>query len=220
MRYLFIAVSVILLCSCVESSKKEERTYQEGGVLKEYSQVISTVDTLFFSHFPKSLERDEFKEYNFSGEKSYSGYPRAWVVLKKSEEEIEKLNEKFIAKYPTMLNAADSNLLVINTWKSLKESGFSVARDDKTIKRLEEIGKSEYPIPNFYELKLDGGEKNVCQLSSDFTIIVIRAEKGIFGKFDELADRSYVPSSWVHGYSKGVAISKKQNLIIYWCAIW
>lgn len=222
-KLILLLTSTILLLtisSCIDSSKKKEITYQNGGVLSEYSQTISTVDTLFFSHFPRSLERDEFIAYNFSARNDMSGHAKAWVVLRKSEEEIEILSKIYESNYHNIFDAANSNLLVINTWKSLKESGFSVSRDEKTMKRLEEAGKSEYPILNFYELNLDGEEKTRSQLSSDFKIIVFRAEKGIFGTFDELSDRNYVPKIWNHGFSKGIAISKQQKIVIYWVAIW
>lgn len=115
--------------------------------------------------------------------------------------------------------ANDTNLLVINNWKLLKESGFSVERNDSINKRLWELGKSDYPVMNFNQFNLAGGDRNSCQLSNDFRLFVISATKGNLFDFSS-ANRSYVPPQWEHGFSKGLAISEKQEIIIYWYAAW
>ena len=141
-------------------------------------------------------------------------------VLWAAGKEIDSLIDKYSDKEFPIFGAADTNLLVVNVGKSLEETGFSVKRDTNFEERLNRLSKSNYPIPNFYKLNLDNGERTRSQLSHDFKIIVIRSEKGLFGDFDKLADRRYVPKVWEHGFSKGIAISKKQALIIYWVAIW
>lgn len=55
---------------------------------------------------------------------------------------------------------------------------------------------------------------------TDFTYYILSAEQGIFYDKERLFDPSIMPSSWSNGYTKGLAISEEDGLVIFWIEIW
>lgn len=101
------------------------------------------------------------------------------------------------------------------------------------IKKCHNYFNKKYPIPYFesYNFKL-GGEyiekvvdgKTVGEytysIPSDLEVYVIEAEPGNFWKEKCPEPRPESLKEWKNGYSKGIAISKKEKLIVYWVIIW
>ncbi|WP_430815604.1 hypothetical protein [Carboxylicivirga sp. RSCT41] len=93
--------------------------------------------------------------------------------------------------------------------------------------------KGNYPIPDLgrYDFnagftKTDtiiGGERFVYKrynVPSDTKIYVHEAKNGSFWKVDADVYRPETMDEWKHGYSKGTAISKERNIILYWFIVW
>lgn len=91
-----------------------------------------------------------------------------------------------------------------------------------------------YPIPYFETYDFGLGDKDTIKkeingvvhvrytynIPSDLQVYVVQAEAGDFWK---VSCGEYRPNSlkeWEHGYSKGIAVSKKDDLIVYWVMIW
>jgi hypothetical protein len=55
---------------------------------------------------------------------------------------------------------------------------------------------------------------------SDLKVFVIDAKPGNFWKFDCKEPRPKSLKDWQNGYSRGIATSEKENIIIYWAMIW
>lgn len=211
---LLIVVSLIVSCS------NRKRTHIKNEVDIKYEKLRSAFDPDFTSHFPERVFQSEIRQLHCSTLSTYEDFPSAHVTLYKTSKEIKKLEINYERQFGKGINAAESNLLIINNWLSLNETGASVERDEQFKKKMENLGKQNNPIPNFYELKFSNNEKTETQLSSDFNIFVLEAKKGMFWDLSEMSDSRYIPTEWKHGLSKGVAISIKQKIIIYWLIIW
>ena len=51
-------------------------------------------------------------------------------------------------------------------------------------------------------------------------VYVQEAEQGSFWKVDADVYRPNTMGEWKHGYSKGTAISKEENIIVFWFIVW
>lgn len=78
---------------------------------------------------------------------------------------------------------------------------------------------NDIPVPNFWSTKF-ADTANKCNLQSNFDIFVINARQGIYINKKYLKENINLPHVWEHGYSKGVALSRKNSVIIYWVIVW
>ena len=101
--------------------------------------------------------------------------------------------------------------------------------DSKKIyyKKLFKNNNNYYPIPFFEKEEFAGiginGENiysnvNTSGLSNGFVIYILDSKPGLFWK--GLKPNKYMPNEWENGYSKGVCINERENIIIYWVIIW
>ncbi|PTS97572.1 hypothetical protein DBR11_16885, partial [Pedobacter sp. HMWF019] len=205
--------SVLYSCAQSNVSNSSERDYQEAMGFFRKS---------FINHFPvkkngsgnessmfsaKSEKKNDFNlllyQYNVNQDTIYS-------VLK-------KIRDKAIAEYkPT-----DSCLLIVNRFETAgsKDSlEIPIITDSTLINR--DCYNKKYPVPNFI-----GSHQNIMnrdfRLDDSFTIYVLDAKKvDSWGTEFALGPDPQMPNNWKNGYSKGVAISKKKQTVIYWTVIW
>jgi hypothetical protein len=90
-----------------------------------------------------------------------------------------------------------------------------------------------YPIPNLHDFDFNlgfnktdtiiNGERYIYKnykVPLDMEVYVQEAKHGNFWKIDADVYRPNTMDEWKHGYSKGIAISKKRNIIVYWFIVW
>ena len=105
----------------------------------------------------------------------------------------------------------------------------SVGMDGSIIKDLETKKKKKLsrhnntihngiPIPMFEINEFQGS--TFSGLPKDFKIYVLGAKPGKYMDDKYLQDCVCLPEKWKHGYSKGVALSDKRKVIIYWVTVW
>ncbi|WP_372934895.1 hypothetical protein, partial [Mariniphaga sediminis] len=124
-------------------------------------------------------------------------------------------NILFDAEYLT-----DSNIVV--NLSELRRSIFPVAKCNKWF-------ANKYPIPYFEsfnfglgkreEKKIVDGETHynyTYSIPSDLQVCVIAAEAGDFWKENCNEKRPESLKEWKHGYSRGIATSEKEKIIVYW----
>lgn len=222
--YTLIIVSLNLFLGCTniklkDKEKKEaihEHITQEMN--KKYIEAKSFFDDKFVEHFPEELNSNVLST-------SESISPEAelielMVTNKVSKEEYKNLikkNEKIaIAAY----NCSDTCLLIINRFANKQNYSYNItlSKQDSALINLD-CYQNLYPIPNFWHNDFLTEETN-CRLPNDFRIFVIDAKPGKFLEDQYLTDGKYMPSDWKNGFSKGVAISEKRNVVIYWLVIW
>ncbi len=121
-------------------------------------------------------------------------------------------------------NANDENILVLNSSESLKSMGISKNEYRSHMNQYNDLAaKGELPVPNFYFLEFKnfyGIETNSkCMLPDDFQIYVLDAKSGITYE-PRKACEYLMPEKWKNGFTKGIAISLKYKMVLYWFATW
>ncbi|WP_289056210.1 hypothetical protein [Carboxylicivirga marina] len=90
------------------------------------------------------------------------------------------------------------------------------------------------PIPYFEQLNFGIGSKRVITeiingkkgpilqyvVPDDLEVYVYKAKNGSFWKEDIAQERPDIMMNWQRGYSRGIALSKKNNVIAYWTMVW
>ena len=76
------------------------------------------------------------------------------------------------------------------------------------------------PVPNFWEEIISLPEKDIKHLPDDFTLYLIEFKKGKFIDEYLLNNDAFKNTEWKNGISKGVAISRKRRICIFWLEIW
>jgi len=118
----------------------------------------------------------------------------------------------------------DNNIIIDFT--ELKKDVFRVEKCNQWF-------ENKYPIPYFEGFNFELGYRSedtiidnvlhinvVHTIPSDLEVYVLEAEAGNFWK--ELCNEKRPESlkKWKNGYSKGIAISKKENIVMYWTIVW
>ena len=104
------------------------------------------------------------------------------------------------------------------------------------INKCNKFRKNKMPIPYFEGYDFGLGEKKTLEkqlegeprpryrtiynVPKDLKVYVIDAKAGNFWTFDCKENRPKALKQWQHGYSKGVAISDKDDKVVFWVMIW
>ena len=222
--YRFILTIIVFIFNAIEfqsctnlpSHKKNNHqlTAEIKFINREYKKARKFFEKEYVSFFPKELDSNfvDFTD-SFSPKMGEVGL---YLTCKLTDNNLTKyFTKNAIATY----NPLDTCLLVVNRFAT-KANFYNIkisAKDKILINRL--CYKNKYPIPNFYTNKFSVNS-TTCKLSNDFTIYVLDSRHGKYLNDSLLTDGSYLPPYWSNGLSKGVAISKKKHIIIYWLTIW
>ena len=93
---------------------------------------------------------------------------------------------------------------------------------------------NKFPIPYFEKMDFKLGTKESKKtivggqayidktyiIPKDLKVYVISAEPGNFWKVDCKENRPETLKDWKNGYSRGIAISEKEHLVVFWVMIW
>jgi len=168
----------------------------------------------FTNHFPSEITSLPIKMHpniEVSEECIYNMLFEFNVKKSKIDSITTVLENKHISKYLP----SDSNLIVIKR-KILRKENYKEINVTPPIPFFETYSFSNsedvVTIEDVYDETTKSG------LSKDFKIYVLESEKGKYWEGLESAD--YMPKEWENGYSKGIAINEKNNIIIYWVIIW
>lgn len=128
-----------------------------------------------------------------------------------------RIKNKAIAKY----NFLDSCVLIVNRFET-ESSKYSletpIITDSTLINRI--CYDKKYPIPNFIGFHENDMNRD-SKLDNTFTIYVLDANRAdSWGTEFAMEPAPQMPNNWKNGYSKGIAISRKHQTIIYWTVIW
>lgn len=223
---LIIGVLLIFITGCnMNNFNNNSKPTLEKEVL---TFAIETNKPNLTDHFPKKIKNN--KIYFFSNPPSCpptyecsKQYGEIFINVIKSDylEELQKLLNGKIA-YKTAY--IDSNFII--NLSQLKKDIFPVEKCNKLI-------TNKLPIPYFESYNSGKGEKVVEKIVNgesyfdykytvpdDLQVFVIQAEAGDFWTVDCNEKRPESLKEWQHGYSKGFAISEKEDMLIYWTMIW
>jgi len=188
-----------------------ERDYNKSGLLNHFPKDIKNPESSLLVKPPTCLPSYDCR--------SQSGYAQLLSNLDSTKRNIPD-SILFETAY-----FVDDNM-IINT-AELKRELFAIEKCNKWY-------PNKLPIPYFerYFLSFDEKEQikkevdgemyylDIFDVPSDLQVYVIEAEAGKFWKEDCKEWRPKALKEWQNGYSKGIAMSEKENIIVYWAMIW
>lgn len=212
---IIISIAVIIIESC------DSNSIHIGEMNSNYKRLRSSFDSAFVSHFPRSIDKLPAK---FQRSKdTRRSHPGLRLKYKKTLDEIKYLKAELdsisLAKYKsedTCLLIIDSHLNEKNWLKYDKwlRIGPEVTGIDKDCN----LGK--LPVPKFWEEGWHENTSTQIGLNPGYTLYVLDSKSGVFMDESKLPNGKYTPFVWEHGYTRGVAINEKDNVVIYWFDIW
>jgi hypothetical protein len=186
---------------------------------KKYLKYKNEFDKELTKHFPHNL----------------SSYPneiiRSTDTLKNNicfmlyEYDVQKDKLDSIAKKVYNLSIAkyksnDSCLLIVNRFETMKSyENRTVVEIKDSSKINQDCFKNLYPIPNFINYNSPNRDSEL-KLTDDFDIYILEAKSGNHWKEYKVLPNPQMPDKWKNGYSRGIALNKEKNIIIYWAIIW
>ena len=207
-----VALLVFCFFGC---DKKNERGYQYDSFGQEYVEKLVKFPNALIAHFPKEILSPA--KYSSGFDSKYNSVYME-LNLKPDTKEIDSiviaLNKEAKVKYSAM----DSCILIANRFTKMDNEGYENSYKSE-LARPNNCSSNYLPIPNFWNSEFKSIEIN-NRLTEDFEIFVSDAKSGVY--WDDLHRNSgrYMPDEWKKGYSRGVAISKKEGVVIYWLIIW
>jgi len=221
---LVISLSTIMLSSCVDKilGHKYVATIENCEIGFKHSYSINGL----FDHFPKSISNKLFIDMEFTvpsntyyKDSYHTGF--VYLMLHMGEDSLSLYPKKYIYK----THYKDRNFII--------DDGFSYYKYFDTLKLRNVDIDGTYPIPYFidfdfglgserYDLRPLGMQMVIDKYNvpDDLEVFVIKSEYGYFWKKKFDLERPETLRIWKNGYSCGMAISKKQNVVIYWMKAW
>jgi hypothetical protein len=223
-KMVLIVLLTILYSSCIEKilgHKYVEKIDNARISLKE----SYTINGLF-EHFPKSISNKSFIDMlatipgNIYYPDSYhSGF--FYLILNMGEDSLSLYPKTYIYK----TKYTNRNFII--------DDSFSYYKHTDTLKLRNTMLRGAYPIPYFeifdfglgserFDLRPQGMLMVIDKyyVPEDLDVYVLKASHGYFWKKKFNLDRPETLGEWKNGYSCGIAISKKNNMIIYWMKVW
>jgi hypothetical protein len=210
---LFIIFSVLSCTSQVKDSKYK-RKLETANI--EYQALLATFEKEYLDHFPKRLDAMPFTYFHMETG-IYENNIGLIVQLPLTIDNLDSIVSHAIARY----SPDDTFLLIVNRFRNKTnwfKSSLTLSNQERSkINRL--CYSDKLPIPNFWRNDLISDVTD-CKLPKDFDIYVFEAKSGKFIEKENLTKGIYMPENWKNGFSRGVAISTKRNIIIYWFIAW
>ncbi|MCF8359789.1 MAG: hypothetical protein K9H26_13590 [Prolixibacteraceae bacterium] len=215
-KNIYILLSLLVLTACNIKIKRSDSLKSSNKI---YKQKIEAYENKFVDHFPVRLNTEDYTII----ERSAKNFGETSLFLNLYNiSEIDSLILSFKAKNVIVYNAAQKPLLVVNQFTN-EDNVLSILSQRKTDEMKYILDSINYhgllPVPNFFYSR-NSDKTTQCKLPKDFNLYVLEAQSGKFWDNDHLSNGKYMPNEWKNGYSKGVAISKKRNTVIYWFIIW
>lgn len=133
--------------------------------------------------------------------------------------DIKNLRKKIIKEAIQNYKSKDSCFLIVNRFETEETySKFEVVEiNDSLIDK--HCNENLLPIPNFIASNYPKN-KNDLNLDDSFEIFVLESKPGKHFKNFDVQPSLQMPKKWKNGFSKGIAISEKNRVVIYWSIIW
>ena len=194
-KYLYIILSIIIT-SCSNSENRQKKDF-----LERYANGIGEFNRNLTDHFPNTIKNEK---------QLIVGYPAgtyaigmAYIIFSHQVDSTElttivkKLDLNNIKPY----NPNDSLFIII---------GDTLDYTKKT---------NGIPIPSFESYEKDFG-LNSKYLTENHRIYVLESKRGGFMNKEYITSNKHLPEKWKNGYSRGIAVNKSENEIIYWLCVW
>lgn len=202
---IFIFIVSLVSCSITET---KNNSYQ-----KAYKKIKGSFESDMLSHFPEKVSGAYSFKSVFPTVAKTNG--RCGVLLICKYDSIKNIIS-LIHKSIQFSTLGDSCNLIVNYDNNITSLNSHLNRSSNCI-------NDSIPIPDIEKLILQDSfvkEKLLTNVGVDFLVYVIEAKKGEFLTGESLTSGKGLPKEWKNGYSKGIAINKKDKVIIYWLEMW
>jgi hypothetical protein len=135
-------------------------------------------------------------------------------------EDIIKLESKYKSKSQNQIKAESNEYFIIGSERDMYERFDSSLivnkyKNDSVLQNL---------VPNFYEIVNPKVQKSnsitICGLSKDYKLYILKSNNKLILPEKYKTEWNMLPDQIKHGYQSGVAISFKEEKIIYWAIAW
>jgi len=210
---IIIIVFMVCLLQCSETNiyQVHENNYVKmksffkSSFLDHFPSTVSTIDTLCYMEavYDKNTENIMFS-----------------LSFKINEIDKKELIDSLKNISKEVIESTDTCALILNRFHT-KENRFRDYMPTKSDRLVinRECYKNKLPIPNFYSSQFSSGETDY-NLPKDFVVFVLDAKSGKYWDDKYLFGGYYMPGKWQNGYSKGIAVSRENSIVIYWFIIW
>jgi hypothetical protein len=209
--YIIISIVILLFINCKHNNE---------DYVDEYNKDRAYFKSEFIDHFPQDIREREFHGIQCTYVPFYYNVRfDLTVTISKSEYDsiYYFLNNNDIIKY----NSNDTCLVIIERFRNnenkYKKDLFLTDQQRQILSR--KCLHNNLPIPNFYR-NYFATDLTESKLPNDFVLYVIDAKKGKYWDDRYLRGGENLPKEWEHGYSKGIALSEKRRIAIFWFNIW
>ena len=229
-NFKYLSILLIFLFGLICSCNNNYYLTQTRGLLNRQKESFgkeSTKENLL-SHFPKRIKNDSaflrLSEPSCPPTYKCSAQFGDVILFVNKSDYQKELSEILSGEITYETNYLDSNIIV--NLLELRRNIFPIEKCNKWY-------ANKLPIPYFenYDFGLGTMESKKEEegklhfnythtIPIDLQVYVIKAEAGDFWKESCNEKRPESLKEWRHGYSKGFAISEKENMIIYWTMIW
>ena len=184
----------------------------------KYFEYQKSFNKEFINQFPRKLICSSYNIFsNTNTEKNNVGL----LLLEKfsdSKSIIEirnQISKLAIAKY----YSKDNFLLIVNQFETYDSNEKMTMPKIDSLSILRDCEKKKFPIPNFIDFKQEN-KNNKLHIDDSFELFILESKPNNYFKKFKLQQNPQMCYKWKNGYSKGVAISTKNNEIIYWSILW
>ena len=223
MKKLIVVCFLLMYLTSCSQNKKDVRQLFEN----DYKFKLGIFGSKLTNFFPKTLPdgvRNISATYlNDKLVKGCFGVGYIFLAAYYPNEEFNANKHKFDSISKAIYNPTDTTLILVFSYTDkieiegkIYDNGEDPER--RLLAKKNVTTSTSLPIPLFEPDIYKG--KAPYGLSEDFNMYVFDAKLGKFIKEEYLQECDCLPEKWKHGYSKGVALSEKQQIVIYWTIVW
>ena len=215
--YVLILIGIGIIAGCSTGQDKSVKEHILNDLNTKYNNAKKFFGKAMVSHFPLKLDSS-----NITFTENYSpdlGNLELIVINRTEKSQLMSIISEFKDKAIGYYSAGDSCLLVVNRFATCDNYYKAKPYEEELHLINRDCYSNKLPVPNFWHNEFTT-ETTSCSLPEDFTIYVIEADAGEYFDKKYLTKGDFMPSEWKNGYSKGIALSEKKQVIIFWLIIW
>ncbi|MDR1706662.1 MAG: hypothetical protein LBR46_01495 [Prevotella sp.] len=195
-----------------------------------YKENNSVIPDSLYTFFPETKHIKDANEYFRSSNAMVTSNDTVWffsvtynfraykfVNPKVLDSLVAKYRENCIAEFKVN---TDSTYFIISEKEEMKK-----LYELNNLERIYKMFKDKYMLPSFHSLMLDKYGYNyrfrtICGLSEDYEILIIKSGREFVLPKNLDYNWYILPPELKHGYTSGIAYSRKELDIIYWVIAW
>lgn len=190
---LIIATTIMTSCNFNKSQVDKQ--------MIRYKMALESFDHKLTDHFPDNIDGIRNLHSIFPKGLYVHGFATIQLSLTESSEEIKKKLNSLKKNGALKYSITSDYVFIIND--SIESNHC----------------KNCMPIPDF-EYLAKSLNIPLSEFNESFQVYVFEAKSGIFLDDEYLINHKNFPKSWLHGFSRGVLISEKYQIVTYWLDVW